>query len=172
MATAGLVLAVLFWPIGLILSIIGLRHASRHGGQGRLPAITGLLLSPIFALISIAIITTVAYSTTEKDPGCVAAKPYLATLNTDFTQEGSSDDAPTTFLASVNSSLRNMPTISNGLHQAATAANRQDVKDAITAVNFDIQACIATNGIDPSRYDDLSRDTDTLNHYCGVPTTP
>ena len=52
-AVIGLVLAFLFWPGGLVCSIIGLKKAKELGGNGHGMAVAGLILSIIFGIFGI-----------------------------------------------------------------------------------------------------------------------
>ncbi len=56
----GLVFAFLFWPLGLVLSVIGLTRTGRGKRGGRGLAIAGLVVSLVAGAILIAVIATVA----------------------------------------------------------------------------------------------------------------
>jgi hypothetical protein len=59
-AVLGLVFAVVFWPVGLVLSVIGLVKARRRQERGRGFAITGLAVSLIAAAVTITLGVLVA----------------------------------------------------------------------------------------------------------------
>lgn len=61
----GLVFAFLFWPIGLILSIIGLTRTGKGKRAGRGLAIAGLVVSLLAGVIAIAVIATIASAADE-----------------------------------------------------------------------------------------------------------
>lgn len=52
-AILGLVLGFVFWPAGVILSILGIRRANNENGNGKGLAIAGLVISAIAGLISL-----------------------------------------------------------------------------------------------------------------------
>jgi len=82
-ANAGLVLALLFWPLGLVFSAIGLARAKALSGAGRTVAIIGLALSVVFCGVTVAVL-----SLSGKNPGACASATassavFMAALATD-----------------------------------------------------------------------------------------
>lgn len=71
-AIVGLVLAVLAWPVGLVLSVIGLIRSGRLAGEGRVVSIVGLCLSVVIGAGSITLVTLLQDKAV--DPGCVSAE--------------------------------------------------------------------------------------------------
>ena len=58
MAIAGFVLSFIFWPVGLVLSILGLRNTRRNGTRGRGLAIAGIVISIVNFLLGILVLVT------------------------------------------------------------------------------------------------------------------
>ena len=56
LAIVGLILAFVFWPAGLLVSIMGLKKAKELGGSGHGLAMAGTILSAIFGLLVIALV--------------------------------------------------------------------------------------------------------------------
>ncbi len=56
----GLVFAFLFWPVGLILSIVGITRTGKGKRNGRGLAIAGLVVSLLAGVVAIAVIATIA----------------------------------------------------------------------------------------------------------------
>jgi hypothetical protein len=56
----GLVFAFLFWPVGLVLSIIGLTRTGRGKRPGRGLAVAGLVVSLLAAVILVAVVGSIA----------------------------------------------------------------------------------------------------------------
>ena len=55
MAIAGLVCAFLVWPVGIVLSAIGLKQISRSGERGRGLALAGLIVSIVAGVVSVIV---------------------------------------------------------------------------------------------------------------------
>jgi hypothetical protein len=82
-ANAGLVLALLFWPLGLVFSAIGLARAKALSGAGRTVAVIGLALSVVFCGVTVAVV-----SLSGKNPGACASATagsaaFMPTLTAD-----------------------------------------------------------------------------------------
>ena len=60
LAILGLVFAFLFWPLGLILSIIGITRTGKGKRAGRGLAIAGAIISVVAGIIAIAVIAAIA----------------------------------------------------------------------------------------------------------------
>jgi len=56
MAILGLIFAFVFWPAGIVLSILGLNQTKKRNEGGRGLALAGLILSILFGLIAIIVI--------------------------------------------------------------------------------------------------------------------
>ncbi|MGQ7297987.1 DUF4352 domain-containing protein [Quadrisphaera sp. KR29] len=78
-AITGLVFAFLFWPLGLVLSIVGISHTKPGRKKGRGLALAGLILSAVFGLIGILVIAALAGgssgSTTDEAAPAAEAAP-------------------------------------------------------------------------------------------------
>lgn len=58
-AIVGFVLAFLFWPAGLVCSILGLNKSKTMGGKGRGLAIAGIIISVVAAIVGILLVVSV-----------------------------------------------------------------------------------------------------------------
>jgi hypothetical protein len=58
-AVLGLVFAFVFWPAGLVLSIIGLQRTKRNGTGGRGLALAGLIVSIVAAVLAVGFVVLV-----------------------------------------------------------------------------------------------------------------
>ena len=69
-AIIGLILSFLFWPAGLVCSIIGLKKAKELGGSGHGMALAGLIISSVFAIIALLVfvLTIIAAIAVESEP--------------------------------------------------------------------------------------------------------
>lgn len=111
-ALAGLILAVLCWPVGLALSIAGFAKSKRLGGTGRGPALAGMVIAPIVGAVAIASVTALnhwaadtrasaagsAQSGTAQstgpviDPGCALMQAPLTDLGGNVTVDVTSSN--------------------------------------------------------------------------------
>lgn len=80
MANTGLVLAILVWPVGLVLSAIALVRSRSRGGTGQTSSILGLVFGVIVAVTTFAVVSTLENSPAPGDPGCAAAKSAALAL--------------------------------------------------------------------------------------------
>jgi hypothetical protein len=58
MAIAGLVLAILIWPVGLVLSIVALNQIKTSGQGGRGLAVAGIIISALQGLLVVLLLAT------------------------------------------------------------------------------------------------------------------
>lgn len=129
-AVAGLVLSVLFFPLGFLLSLIALLLTGKGGKKGRGLAVTGLLISLVVGggvgfVYNKYIKDNLKNISTLTDPGCDKGKDVILagpTIN------DSTDPAAV---------KTNLQTIITGLDAAAAASKNADVKAAITALSKD-----------------------------------
>jgi len=66
-SVAGLVLALLFWPAGLALSIVGITRTSEGQRRGRGLAIAGIVVSSLGALFFLILVAVIAGSEVGED---------------------------------------------------------------------------------------------------------
>ncbi|MFE0464114.1 hypothetical protein ACFW1A_33150 [Kitasatospora sp. NPDC058965] len=128
-AIAGLILAFLFFPLGLIFSIIGLVK-SKSAGKGKVPAIIGLIVSLLATAGTIAGIA-LAVSTVSKalDSGCVSATSTVTTYSDKMSADAGSPDA-------LKADFKNA---TDELNAAAAKAGNAAAKSAISALAGDYQ---------------------------------
>ena len=165
MAIAGFILAFLFWPLGLIFSIIGLVRSGKIGGAGKKLAIAGLIISIVVGGISVAVIASISNSTAV-DPGCTSAESSLSTLDPKLSSVESqiSTDANSGNTDAVRTDLTNMvtylQTAQTDLNHSESVAVHPQVKTQITAVNGDLTTLIsafqAVAGGDDSQADAMT----------------
>lgn len=82
-AILGLIFGFLFWPAGLILSIIGLNNVKKKGAEGKGLAIAGLIVSVLAAVTSVVLI---AYLIFEVNAATTAVTQLGSSLTTPDTQ--------------------------------------------------------------------------------------
>ncbi|MBF9070312.1 DUF485 domain-containing protein [Streptacidiphilus fuscans] len=148
LAPWGLALAVLVWPVGLIVSAVALFRARRLGGAGTSQAVLGLIIAPVLALITFSVLDTTSYSDTRKDPACQALRSALPALDSDLTSQPSQGQ-----LAQDEAMLR---------HAEATAQNAT-VRDGIQAVRLDVQM----DELGKDALPNVQTDANHLNDVCG-----
>jgi hypothetical protein len=131
-AIAGFVLAFLFWPVGLVLSILGIRKSARNGGRGKGLAIAGVTIS-VLALFGTAGVIYIAASAPAADPGCTSAESQLNALNPKMTAD---ENDPNALVADLTTAKRD-------LDSSVAAANHANVHDAIALTDSDLGTFIA-----------------------------
>lgn len=72
-AIIGLVGAFVFWPVGLIASIIGISHTKPGRKKGRGLAIAGLVVSILAAIVAIFLIVAIAGAASSSVPAAVSS---------------------------------------------------------------------------------------------------
>jgi hypothetical protein len=142
-AIAGFVLAIVFWPLGLILSIVGVVKSGNLGGKGRGLAIAGIAISVVFAILT-AVLIFVGSSAPAADPGCTSAESQLSALDSQITAD---ENDPTSLIADLN-------TAKTDLDSSLTQARHQDVHNQIQLVDSDLGTFLAD-------YNSLSSDPDS-----------
>ncbi|MBO0869704.1 MAG: hypothetical protein J2P15_14175, partial [Micromonosporaceae bacterium] len=131
LAIAGLILAFLLAPIGLILSIVGLVQTGGGRRKGRGLAITGLVVSLLITGGATALIVAASGSTLA-DPGCTTGKDAILTHGSNMTD-------PQEIQATID-----------GLNAAAAKATHDNVRAAMKAMADDytqIQQVLKTGNI-------------------------
>lgn len=148
LAIAGFVLAFLFSPLGLILSIIGLVRSGKLGGAGKKFALSGVILSIVFCALSIFLIAKVSGSTAE-DPGCTTAEssltalePQMTSVETQLSADESSSDVAAV-KTDLNSMVTYLQTAQGDLSHSGTVAVHPQVKTEITAVSNDLTTLVS-----------------------------
>jgi hypothetical protein len=141
LAVAGLVLAILFWPLGLIFSIIGLVRSKARGGAGKTPAIIGLVLAVLFGAGSIVFFVSVAKSTAA-DPGCISAESSISSLTpklqADETKLNADSSNPAALQTDLTGFIDDMQSVQSDLTNAGSIATHSNVQTAIGTMDTDL----------------------------------
>lgn len=64
-AILGLVFAFLFWPVGLVLSLVGIARTGRGKRGGRGLAIAGAIVSAVIGVIAVVVLVVIAGAAQE-----------------------------------------------------------------------------------------------------------
>jgi hypothetical protein len=127
LAIAGLVLSVMVFPVGFVISLIALFTAGRNGQRGRGLAVLGLVISLLITggvVVFFAVVKdNVKNISTIADPGCIKGKEIILD-NGDLS--GGEDQ--------MKAKLQAMIT---GMDSAAAAAKNADVQAAMKALGED-----------------------------------
>ena len=141
-ALVGLVLAVLAWPVGLVLSVIGLVRSSKLGGAGRTVAIVGLCVSVLVGAGSIAFIALNQHAAV--DPGCVSAeagvKAFRSTVLTDQAaiQKDEADQNQKLVNVDIYGLVNDMITDEKLVAKATPAAKTADLQNAVSTMDSNL----------------------------------
>lgn len=172
---AGLVLAVLIWPAGLVLSVIGLVTSRGRGGPGRMFAIFGLVVSLVFAVITGVVVDKVLTSTAA-DPGCAAVESPtvssdLAKLVHDDNILDQDENAATanqaTITAAVSAYISDLKTYQGELDHAVAVSVHASVKNAISTMDQNVGVVLA--GYQALQANDSSQGTQAMAASARLP---
>jgi hypothetical protein len=121
---AGIILAFVAAPIGLVLSIVGLVQAGRRGQKGKGLAIAGIVIS-LLVMTGGAVAIAAASKTVAKlaDPGCTTGKAAIL------------DNAPK--ISNPDTIEDGLQATITGLNSAAGKATHADVRNAMTTLSAD-----------------------------------
>jgi hypothetical protein len=146
LALLGLILAVPVWPVGLVLSALGL-FAALTRRTGKILAIIGLVLSIATGGAAIALLanaTSTVQASTALDPGCADIETSLgdelATLKSDASTLESNENSATTANNSIGIVAGDLATIETELTTASTEATHDDVKTDLGTMSTKVQA--------------------------------
>jgi hypothetical protein len=140
-AVAGLVLAILIWPLGLIFSVIGLVKSKARAGAGRVLSIVGIIVALVIGAGSVGLVVVAARSPAA-DPGCLAAENDARALTSKITaddnainrDEGNSSAERT----DIRRFITDMQTLQSELNAAQAEAHHQSVQTKIGAMSADL----------------------------------
>ena len=160
-AIAGLILAFLFFPLGLVFSVIGLVVTGKDGKRGRGLAVAGLVISLAIGAGSVVVIAKLAKNiTTIADPGCTHGKQVLL----DNGDLGDGTD-PTVLKAKLR-------TVITGLDAAAADAKHDNVRTAMKTLADDyrqLQTALNSGSTPPSDLESrATADGNRIDELCTI----
>lgn len=160
-AIAGLILAFLFSPLGLVFSIIGLVK-SKSTGKGKVPSIIGLILSVLSIAAGIALFAVIGSKVVKAiDPGCTSATSAVTTYSDKISADSGNPDA-------LKADLKGA---SDALNAAAAKAGNADAKKAISALASDYQqmytAVSTGTPPNPALQSKIETDANQVDSACG-----
>ena len=147
-ALLGVILAVPLWPVGLVLSTIGLFNAYTRR-TGKVLAIIGLVLSivvggAIIAALSSA--TSTVSASTALDPGCASVEASLpadlTTLKTDAAGLVTDENSASSSNTAIDTVKTDLGAIQGDVETASGVATHTDVTNDLNAVNTQVQSVI------------------------------
>jgi hypothetical protein len=140
-AVAGMVLAILVWPLGLIFSIIGLAKSKARAGAGRVLSIVGIIVALLVGAGSIGLVVVVARSPAA-DPGCLAAENDARAISGKITADDnaiSRDQGNTSAeRADIQRFITDMQTLQSELNTAQAESHHQSVQVKIGMMSRDL----------------------------------
>lgn len=149
MALLGVILAIPVWPVGLVLSTLGLLSAFTRK-TGKVLAIVGLVLSVLTGgavIAELAQATSTVSASTALDAGCKnfeAKLPAdLATLKADTATLTSNIDSAATSNSSIQTISGDLTAIGSDLNNAAGEATHADVKSDLNKMITQLQSVSA-----------------------------
>lgn len=127
-STAGVVFAVLFWPLGVVLCVVGLIKARKRGDVGQTSALIGLGIAVLAAAATILYVLSPNRPDYSKDPGCVAVSPMLADLQQNLHNDV---DQAVTSPTTIPGIITGIQTDSAQFRKAAAVAVNPTLKDEL-----------------------------------------
>ncbi|HEY3866909.1 MAG TPA: hypothetical protein VGM10_01090, partial [Actinocrinis sp.] len=154
-AGPGLVLAILVWPVGLVLSVIALVRSRSCGGEGRTTAILGLLCGVVLGVVTFVLVSSLRIAPAPPDPGCAAAK------------------APATVIQDASVDSAKLDNAATQIHNAAGKAKNPQLKVTLNAIYSDTLLYIQqlqsyTTTLVPAQQ--LQQNLDDLDRFCQFPS--
>jgi hypothetical protein len=127
LAIAGLILAFIMAPVGLILSVVGLIQAGKRGQKGKALAVIGIVVSLLsIILVTVVFVAAAGKVSTLADPGCTAGKAAILDNAANAADASNPDTMKTALQATIT-----------GLNSAASQAKHDNVRDAAKALADD-----------------------------------
>lgn len=134
-----MVLAFVFFPLGLLFSVIGLVKSKARGGSGKILSIVGIVLS-LIAAVPVVIVTAELFGPTA-DPGCVAQNEALPAANDPLSAAEDAmirDEGTPAERADAQRILSDAEALRSELNIAAAKARKQSVRTAIGMMISDV----------------------------------
>lgn len=161
LAIAGLILAFLLPPIGLILSIVGLFKTGKGRSKGRGLAVGGIVISLLaIGTGAVAVAAVVNKVSTVVDPGCTDGKAAIL------------DNAAVTNTSDPAAAKTSIQTTIDGLATAKTKAKHDNVRNAVKDLEADyrelIKAFDSGSAPDQDLLTKISADANTFDSLCSV----
>lgn len=165
LAIAGFILAIVAFPIGLILSLIALVQTSRKKQKGKVLATLGVIISlaelaVVIFVIVLAVRTVAPNAGTLLDPGCTEGKEVTQA----FDAAMDTDD--------IEVMKTELQTAIDGLDQAAEHAKTDKVRTALQALSADYQELLDALENQTETPTDLeareSAHVDAINDLCTI----
>jgi hypothetical protein len=145
-AIAGIILAILVWPLGLVFAIIGLVKSGARAGAGKVLSIVSIAVAVVVGAASIAIVANIANST-GADPGCRSAENAFASMMNKISSDDSAMSAdannPTKEKADIKGFTTDVQTLVTKLNAADAQATHQSVKNAVGKASSDMSTMLS-----------------------------
>jgi hypothetical protein len=144
-AVAGIILAVLVAPLGLIFAIVGLVKSGARGGAGKVLSIVAIVVSLIVGGSVTAGIVALNNSTAA-DPGCIAAESSAQTMDSTMNADDNAISRDANNPAAEKTDLKkfgdHLQTFIAQLNAAEAEAEHQSVKDKIGQLSGDLSGML------------------------------
>lgn len=163
MAVLGLIFGFVFWPLGIVLSVLGLRE-TRVGGPraGRGLAIAGLVISLLAALVVVILIVTFAgaassiSSKAASTPRTVTPSSGASASTTEPTDDSTAAPAPPTASASPKAGSAEADVTVNSCEASAIGATGEVTVTNSTSSPKSYLVTVSANDADGNRIGELT----------------
>lgn len=144
-AVAGIVLAILLWPLGLVFAIIGLVKSRSRAGAGKVLSIVSIVVAVVVGAASTSLIAVVGNSPAA-DPGCISAEnafqSILNKLSSDESAMSAGTNNPALEKAAIGKFTADAQTLVTKLNAAEAEATHQSVRNAIGKASGDLSTML------------------------------
>jgi vacuolar-type H+-ATPase subunit H len=145
-AIAGIILAILLWPLGLIFAIIGLVKSRARAGAGKVLSIVAIVVGVVVGAVSISLVA-IAGNSTAADPGCISAENSFQSMMNKISSDDSAMSAdannPAKERADIKGFTTDAQTLVAKLNAAEAEATHQSVKSAVGKASSDMSAMLS-----------------------------
>lgn len=146
LALLGMILAVPAWPVGLVLSALGLFNAVTRR-TGKTMAVIGIALSVATGGAIVAVVadaTSNVAASAALDPGCTGIEAtlsaHLSTLKADTAVLQADEDDAASSNRAIGTVTADLSRLEADLTTAGAAATHGDVKSDLSTMNTQVQA--------------------------------
>lgn len=159
MAIAGLILAFLVAPIGLILSLVGLIQAGRQGQKGKGLAVIGIVVSLVLMIgAGTAMYLVAGKVSTLADPGCTTGKAAVLDNADKVSNQSTAKEA--------------LQATVDGLASAQARAKHSNVREAMKALADDYRQLVTAldtgTAPPPGLQDKIDADAAVVDKLCSI----
>jgi hypothetical protein len=145
-AIAGIILAILLWPLGLVFAIIGLVKSRARAGAGKVLSIVAIVVAAVVGAATISFVAIVGNSTAA-DPGCISAENAFQSMTNKISSDDSAMSADANNRAKEKADIKgfitDVQTLVTKLNAAEAEATHQSVRSTVGKASSDMSTMLS-----------------------------